>query len=548
LILDLDNQGCLDPRRVGSKAARLARGRRAGLPILPGLVVEATASRGHMALGASALKIRGSGGARMAIAGEPIPNPEELVSAGSRLGSRLVARSSTGLEGSGAWSGAFASYLDLSPFELPRGVVGCWASAFSVAALDRQRRASIEPGSFLMAVLIQPALTPEAGGTAEIESSGAIVIHGIKGAPAPLLQGWISGAQARTPAGKRAWAGEELIDLVGHGVLDSVANGLQEAHQQLGANRCEWALEGETWLLQLDSASRMGPAPRPPTIRPDVAHDLVRVVRAVTRAPGKLGEDLVLPWALAGLAPTGSARRGHPQTSMAEARQLTAELTAEVWGLPPDEALQAAQDCMRDLRGPDPSSALDRLGGLKSADPDKAATLMSLIDALRTDMVERGAVTDRDAAWHLSAADIEDISTGKHPAAALRVGVGPWEPLVASVVLAVGSHQDGTPASAGVGAGAQSWVDDPETGGTFSPRRVVTAGQPISNLAALLWDAAGLVTETGGPAAHLFESARALRVPAVCGVRLPRDGEHIVAVDGHTGLVATLGLKGNGDG
>ena len=75
---------------------------------------------------------------------------------------------------------------------------------------------------------------------------------------------------------------------------------------------------------------------------------------------------------------------------------------------------------------------------------------------------------------------------------------------------------------------------------------MIVASQPIPNLAPLLWDAAGLVTESGSSAAHLFESARALRVPAVCGVSLP-PGEQIVAVDGHNGIVSTLFLQGHED-
>ena len=75
---------------------------------------------------------------------------------------------------------------------------------------------------------------------------------------------------------------------------------------------------------------------------------------------------------------------------------------------------------------------------------------------------------------------------------------------------------------------------------------IVTSPQPIPNLAPLLWDAAGLVTETGSPAAHLFDSARALGIPSVCGVELP-EGECIVAVDGHTGVVATHSLDGDDD-
>ncbi|HEY6635980.1 MAG TPA: PEP-utilizing enzyme, partial [Acidimicrobiia bacterium] len=71
-------------------------------------------------------------------------------------------------------------------------------------------------------------------------------------------------------------------------------------------------------------------------------------------------------------------------------------------------------------------------------------------------------------------------------------------------------------------------------------RGVLTAASPTPNLASLLWDAAGLVTASGSPAAHLFEAARALRVPAVCGVDLGDARNLVVAVDGGTGAVATL--------
>jgi phosphoenolpyruvate-protein kinase (PTS system EI component) len=73
-------------------------------------------------------------------------------------------------------------------------------------------------------------------------------------------------------------------------------------------------------------------------------------------------------------------------------------------------------------------------------------------------------------------------------------------------------------------------------------RGVVTALSPLPNLAGLLWDAAGLVTVSGSPAAHVFEAARALRVPAVCGVDLGGHRDEVVAVDGYSGVVATLAL------
>jgi pyruvate,water dikinase len=89
-------------------------------------------------------------------------------------------------------------------------------------------------------------------------------------------------------------------------------------------------------------------------------------------------------------------------------------------------------------------------------------------------------------------------------------------------------------------------IDHPDAIDRFRGRSMVTAPQPVPNLAPLLWDAAGLVTETGSPAAHLFESARALGIPAVCGVELT-DANQIVAVDGNTGVVATLSANGADD-
>jgi hypothetical protein len=66
----------------------------------------------------------------------------------------------------------------------------------------------------------------------------------------------------------------------------------------------------------------------------------------------------------------------------------------------------------------------------------------------------------------------------------------------------------------------------------------------LPNLAALLWDASALITTGGGPAAHLFESAGALGIPAVTGLDLEdllggdpagMTGEVSLAVDGYGG-------------
>jgi hypothetical protein len=162
-------------------------------------------------------------------------------------------------------------------------------------------------------------------------------------------------------------------------------------------------------------------------------------------------------------------------------------------------------------------------------------------------MIEAGAAADPYSAWYLTMSDVNSVLGGGTRPMAARVGIGQWEPFVAAVVLANGRQQQGTPASSGVGAGPTSRIDDMHPADTFRPRHVVAAPQPVPGLAPTLWDAAGLVTASGSPAAHLFESARALGVPAVCGVDLPEGASQLVGVDGYAGLVASLASRGEED-
>ena len=199
MLIDLENEQAEDPGRTGAKAAWLARGLRAGLPILPGLVVPAGESKTPMANGVEVMAQRGSGGARLSISQAPL-SPEltaALVAETVALGDPLVVRSSSVLEGGGEWSGAFTSYLDIHPDETPVAVRGCWASAFTVHTLERYEAAELEPGSAPMAVLIQPALDPEFGGVARLSAEGEVTVIGVAGSPAPLVQGWDPGAHAR---------------------------------------------------------------------------------------------------------------------------------------------------------------------------------------------------------------------------------------------------------------------------------------------------------------------------------------------------------------
>lgn len=534
MIIDLDTPAGLDPVRVGGKASALAAARKAGAAVLPGVIVEGAASRDHMELGAKTLPGRGSGGARLVVSGEPVDFADELVEAGEGLGERLVARSSTLLETSGEWSGAFTSYIDITPSDLPKAVVGCWASAFSVAALERQEAAGVEPGSFPMSVLVQPALDPVAGGWAEMADDGTIRVHGIKGAPAPLLQGWETGHVARYQG---TWEGDELLELVGETQLEEIRHLLEKVDHEMGANRCEWALTDRIWALQVARAVTEVSA-TPVTFETDVPDELIDVVRVVTLAPGALGEEMVLPWAMAGLPDVDLGGEG---ATIEEARGLSRQLTEQVWGAPLAQAEPAAARMLNALRGDDPGSVIPMIRRLRRPDPRKASRLLAALRAFRVEMAERGVAVDEDSAWYLDLDSMDRAREGKGVTVPHRLGIGRWEPLVASVVLSASTPARGTPASPGVGGGRRVDVVDAHR---QRPRRrgVVVAGQPIPNLASHLWDGAGVVTGSGSPAAHLFEAARALRVPAVCGVDLGEPCDQIVAIDGHSGLVGTLAL------
>lgn len=409
MIVDLDDQAALDPGTVGPKAAWLARARGSGLPVLPGFAVDATASRPALRLGAEALAGRGSGGARLAVTGVELPFAADLVASAGRLAPALVARSSSTLEDRPEWAGAFTSYLDLAPEEVPTGVVGCWASAFTVDALGRQAAAGIEPGSFPMAVLVQPSLQPRAGGTATIDGDGRVVVDGVAGHPAPLLGGWSGGARTELVDG--TWRASSLHAVVGLAVLDELADALRVAAQRLGATRCEWALADRLWILQLGQDAPVDPVP-------------------------------------------------------------------------------------------------------------------AVVDV------------DQGAADEVRALALGDLDRAEAPMD--RLGRRSWEPLLGAVALGSGDRRQGRPAAPGIGAGLAARItrrEDP-----FIPRRVVVAERPVPFLAPLLWDAAGLATRLGSPAAHVFRSARALGVPAVCGVEIEAGDDLVVAVDGDTGVVATMRL------
>jgi hypothetical protein len=525
-LVSLDDPAARDPLVAGAKAAWLAEGRRAGLAVLPGLVVRAEESREALRAGVAALSARGSGGARLVVGAAPLePSVEsELATIAGQLGERLVVRSSSRLEAGGEWAGAFTSYVDIPVVDVPTAVRGCWASAFSVDALRRLDAAGIEPGAAPMAVLIQPAISPAAGGAVRIDGDAVEIVGGL-GSPASVLQGWEPGVVARV-ASDGAVSGSEAERVLGMETVATIAAAMREAMDRTGATAAEWALvDRHLILLQLGIAPPSAvrePRPTRDALRDPLALAIARLVR---RAPGPPGETLILPWALAAadvvadLFDTSRAqgpdvpRSGVGQPSPSEA---AARLAAQVWG----ESISQVDAVLADLRGVAPESALARIRALP-----------------RPDLVLARAAVDA----FVGRARAPGAAPGS--AAIGRRGLDRWEPFSADVAMANSEPIVGVPGSGGLGAGRLAWVPGPLHADTFRPRDILVAPRPLPQLAPLLWDAAGIVTVGGGPGAHLLESARALGIPAVTGIdaealgSMPPATDVCVAIDGWSGQV-----------
>jgi pyruvate,water dikinase len=140
-----------------------------------------------------------------------------------------------------------------------------------------------------------------------------------------------------------------------------------------------------------------------------------------------------------------------------------------------------------------------------------------------------------------------------------RSGITKWEPALYELVSSRGTRAEGTPAAPGWGAGQLRLVRDAGDAEQVEARQIIAAVYPLTNLAPLLWNAAGLITIGGSPGAHLFEVAAWLGLPAVCGADLAastgmsleelRNSSSLVgAVDGDTGEVSILDSGDHGAG
>jgi phosphoenolpyruvate synthase/pyruvate phosphate dikinase len=280
----------------GAKAARLSAALRAGFPVLPGWVVPAAESRPAIRAAAAVLRGGRPAAGRRAVLSHP-PDPAlagELREAATRLGGRVIVRSSSPLEADPRWSGAFSTVAGVGPDEVMTAVRSCWASAFAVDPLTRLGSCGLPLEALELGVLLQPEISPTAGGVARVvrpapggrparvdpptpggEAAGMsrpapggpgcveVVVAGVEGHPGPLLAGWADGASARVSLPGLAADGS-LLDLLGRDLVISVARLAAGAHRCLGDETIEWAVQdGQVWLLQSRPAQPAPADPRP---------------------------------------------------------------------------------------------------------------------------------------------------------------------------------------------------------------------------------------------------------------------------------------------
>jgi rifampicin phosphotransferase len=235
-LVDLSDDGAVDGSLVGAKAANLARARRAGLPVLPGVVL--TTDWDHR--GWSHPSRSEQSPARAAW--------ETLGGSGERT---LVVRSSSTNEdgGSSSMAGVFESVLD----------VRTWPSF--VEAVDRvlasQRRADVVGAR--MAVLVQPQLAPRFGGVLFAADpvtgrTDRLLLAAVEGGPDRLVSGLDDGWTAvLSPRGRvlEQRGGEALpLERI---TLRTLARLAAQATAAFGGPQdIEWAVDadGTVWLLQ----------------------------------------------------------------------------------------------------------------------------------------------------------------------------------------------------------------------------------------------------------------------------------------------------------
>ncbi len=540
-LVSLEDPRARDEGTAGAKAAGLARARAAGLPVLPGWVLPSGEAGDAAAAGSAALARSGPAAACLAVAGLRLDADllAELARATDELGGSVIVRSSTSFDDDARWSGAFATYHEVTEKDLAAAVLGCWASAFTRDVVARADRMGTLPESAGIAVLVQPWVAFETGGTASRRPDGSTVVALAPCGPAGLAGGGASGGRLEVSA-----------DGVVAGVADAgraemavrVAALAAAVARETGHQTIEWgaAADGPVVLQTRPAGIEAARSARRPSAGvPDAAAETL--ARAASRFPAPLGEAFVLAWSGSSEIPVVPAIEvDDPRAVHAELLELARRLTAQAWsfsGAPiePRAAARRAADAVRSVLGDGTGRGLEQLASLRPVDRADARRLLGLLGGMADAFVRDGRLPHRDLIWRISPEELDRAVWSDVPPP-IRLGPDRWEPFVRRVIEGAGREVRGSAASPGGGAGrlvvgragSPSWV----------PRRVLALTDPVPHAAPLLWGAAGVVSVRGGLGAHLFEVARSLGVPAVAGVDLTGVAPGtLVTVDGDEGSV-----------
>lgn len=516
-VLTLDDPGAADIGASGAKGAGIARAKAAGFPVLDGFVIAPSCSEPALASAVEVLESRGTGGARMKIIGHELGADllAEINAHADALEPPLIVRSSSVLEGSGEWSGAFTSVPEILPGEVGQATKSVWATSFSIEVLERFEEAELEPGSAAMGVLVQPEIRPDFGGAAIVDAVGAVKIDAVKGSPADLMAGWVAGTRAVFEDGELR--GADAIELMGEPMVLAIAELAQQVQAELGHNLIEWAtVDGKVILLQVQD-SAVHEVEEAMVIPAALSHPFaLDFIREAHDYPGALGDELVLGWrsAAPNVEPVPFTATDDRAAVHAQAQSMAATLLAQAWGETEADAVAHADLVLRRMRSDRPNESIEVLRDLNSIDEELAARLLGMAD-------------------HLMATEHR---TG-------RRGIDRWEPVLAGVVALQGEVHEAEPSVGGVGAGRMVWIGNSKDTAHVRPRDIIVTQYPLQNYSPLLWDAAGVITVGGAPTAHLFEVARSLTVPAVinCPIAdIVKEGPVLGMLDGDAGRVAIL--------
>jgi len=518
LVTLLDDPTTANVTVSGAKGAGLAQARTAGLPVLDGFVISPEASVNALTHAAKVLDERGSGGARMSIIATELPADllTQIEAAAADLPEPLIVRSSSILEGSGEWSGAFTSVPEVNRNEIAKATKSVWATCYALDVLERFEAVGVEPEAAHMGVLVQPEILPDFGGAARVNEDGSVRIDAVKGSPRDLMAGWSPGRRADVQDGEIA--GIDAIELMGRETLRVVAELASRVRSEIGHNLIEWAIVDDAPVLLQVQRSVMSDVDGGMVVPAALGHPFaLDFVRLAHQYPGALGDELVLGW-LPGMASevnlTAPAKNANTEELLARGQELAHRLVAEAWDKPANEAAAQAALVLRRLRSDRPNESIEALQQLQPVDEELASELLGI-------------------ARHLI-----DRSTPDG-----RRGLDRWEPVLAGVAALQGQVFAGTPSVGGIGAGRLVWVEHSKQTEHVRPRDIIVTQYPLPNFSPLLFDAAGIISLGGASTAHLFEVARSLTVPAVieCPIGdIVRDGPLLGMLDGDAGRVAII--------